>query len=485
MEKPAYPVFHFLNCRWIFLIWIFMGCSKTVPGDYPLRQLEEAFAEGAFTRVVEMADSLKMVLGDPVLIWKCDSLKEISHRLRLEFSVPEREINAALESRNIEFTPDDLVRWEKYNLLESKWIDGEKYYFKRAASNLRLLLDHIHLQNNPDSSVPPEAFDLFRINDIQQILDISDGTGKLVNPRKISMEYKVTLLAGILPAGQLVRCWLPYPRTNHARQEITGFRPLNLQNALVSPENALHRTVFSSGTAGSDGFVEFACETDIVSHAQYFDLRKMSVLPYDTSSALYRKYTAQQPPHIRFTERIHDLSDEVVGDVKDPYEAVRRIFIWIHTNIPWTGALEYSVMPDIPGYVLDNMRGDCGMKTLLFMTLARYNGIPVRWQSGWMLHPGEVNLHDWCEVWYEGVGWVPVDVSFGLMPSGDIRIREFYITGIDAFRYIVNDDIMAPLIPEKKFFRSEPYDFQRGELEWDGGNLYFNQWKYHMKVSCL
>ena len=29
--------------------------------------------------------------------------------------------------------------------------------------------------------------------------------------------------------------------------------------------------------------------------------------------------------------------------------------------------------------------------------------------------------------------------------------------------------------------RSEPYDFQRGELEWEGGNLYFDKWDWHME----
>jgi hypothetical protein len=123
------------------------------------------------------------------------------------------------------------------------------------------------------------------------------------------------------------------------------------------------------------------------------------------------------------------------------------------------------------------------MQSLLFMTMARYKGIPVRWQSGWMLHPGEVNLHDWCEVYYEGVGWVPLDMSFSLQKSHNKQVRNFYITGIDAYRLIINDGIGADFSQAKKFLRSEPWDFQRGEVEWKGGNLYFNQWDYHMSVS--
>jgi transglutaminase-like putative cysteine protease len=100
-----------------------------------------------------------------------------------------------------------------------------------------------------------------------------------------------------------------------------------------------------------------------------------------------------------------------------------------------------------------------------------------------MLHPGHVNLHDWCEVYYEGIGWVPLDQSFKLQETTDQQLREFYVHGIDAYRLIVNDDYGQELFPPKKFLRSEPYDFQRGEVEWDGGNLYFDQWSWDIDVD--
>ncbi len=140
-------------------------------------------------------------------------------------------------------------------------------------------------------------------------------------------------------------------------------------------------------------------------------------------------------------------------------------------------------MENIPHYVLENRHGDCGMKTLLFMSLARASGIPCRWQSGWMLHPGEVNLHDWCEVYYEGIGWVPLDQSFGLQETADQALRYFYCSGIDAYRLIINDEYGTSFDPPKKYFRSEPIDFQRGELEWKGGNIYFDKWDYKMTVT--
>lgn len=159
--------------------------------------------------------------------------------------------------------------------------------------------------------------------------------------------------------------------------------------------------------------------------------------------------------------------------------------MWFKGNIPWTGALEYSIVTDIPEYVCKNRRGDCGMQTFLLMSMLRYKGIPVRWQSGWMLPPGAENLHDWCEVYFEGTGWIPVDVSYDLQPSPEKAIREYYLSGIDAYRLIVNDGVAGNLYPHKMYLRSEPYDFQRGEVEWSGGNIYFDRWNYDIKIDYL
>jgi transglutaminase-like putative cysteine protease len=229
----------------------------------------------------------------------------------------------------------------------------------------------------------------------------------------------------------------------------------------------------------------FSISYNYTSSAQYFDLSHIKILPYDRSSFLYRKYTSEQLPNICFTDNIRHLADEITAPGDDPQTIVRKIYLWFKENIPWTGALEYSIMPNIPEYVFENMRGDCGMQTFMFMSMLRYKGVPVRWQSGWTMTPGGKNLHDWCEVYYEGPGWVPTDVTYDLQPSDNMQVKEFFISGIDSYRLIVNDGVAGTLFPEKKYLRSEPYDFQRGEVEWKGGNLYFDKWDYNMQIEYL
>ena len=53
---------------------------------------------------------------------------------------------------------------------------------------------------------------------------------------------------------------------------------------------------------------------------------------------------------------------------------------------------EYSTIENIPEYVLDNHKGDCGQVSLLFITLCRISGIPAHFQSGFMMHPKAWNL---------------------------------------------------------------------------------------------
>jgi hypothetical protein len=62
-------------------------------------------------------------------------------------------------------------------------------------------------------------------------------------------------------------------------------------------------------------------------------------------------------------------------------------------------------------------------------------------------------------------------------------VRYFYFGHQDSYRMIVNLDYGCPLQPPKKSMRSEPADFQRGEVEIDGRNLYFNEWEYDIEVE--
>ena len=44
---------------------------------------------------------------------------------------------------------------------------------------------------------------------------------------------------------------------------------------------------------------------------------------------------------------------------------------------------------------------------------------------------------------------------------------------------------MHHFVPPKAHFRSDTVDSQRGEVEWSGGNLYFDRWDYDFQWKVL
>lgn len=100
-----------------------------------------------------------------------------------------------------------------------------------------------------------------------------------------------------------------------------------------------------------------------------------------------------------------------------------------------------------------------------------------------MLHPPEVNLHDWAEVYFNETVWIPVDQSFKLQNSDDQLVSYYYLGNTDNYHFIVNDDFSRNFFPAKIYPRSETVDFQRGEVEWRGGNLYFDSWNYDIYLD--
>lgn len=415
-----------------------------------------------------------------------DSIQEIKRRTLLDFSLGKDQVKDQLRTAFGELSDSTIEEWVRSGKLEMKVIDGEKRYFKNSVSNLQRLLtfDSELGKHEPLAFNARDAqLDSFCLVHIKEVVSARQHSSDPVSPENMTITYRLEVKPNVVPDGTLLHCWLPAPREGIARQKDFKMISAEPEKYSLAPNDKLQRTFYMEKSAIKDQPTVFSVKYAIHTAAQYFDLLPEDVLPYDTTSAIYVHYTKERPPHVVFSPEVEALGARIVGTETNPLKKVEKIYRWINDSIPWASALEYCTMKCIPEYVLEEKHGDCGMQTFLFMSLARSQGIPVKWQSGFMLHPENVNLHDWCEVYYEGVGWVPLDQSFKLQKTDDPKLSEFYVHGIDAYRLIVNDDFAQELYPPKQFLRSEPYDFQRGEIEWEGGNLYFDQWSWDIDVD--
>jgi hypothetical protein len=460
-----------------------MACSQNLPPDYNFIQ---DYHKGRFQEARHFIEQYGHENPDKELPEIYEIILAKMDRVLVDFSKNETEIKQELQRWFPELDEELMKHWEESGKLEMKIIDGEKRYFRNAIANLfRVDSTAMEVKAEKEGIVPDPLDEFCLVHTTDLYNKISSGLTMEDLTWKFQVDYTIILPAGVVPAGEIIRCWLPFPRESLPRQRNVELLSVNSEEYILADNTSLQRSLYmeKESVAGEDAIFSYSATFE--TSPQWFNTGSEKIKPYDTSSELFRTYTSQRPPHIFFSEEIKTLAHEITSGIHEPAAKVQSIYYWINQNIPWASALEYSIMDNIPEYVLKNRRGDCGMQTLLFITLARYSGIPCKWQSGWMLHPGEVNLHDWAEVYYEGIGWVPLDQSFGLQDSDNEHVKNYYVSGIDAWRMIVNDEYSSEFIPAKTFYRSEPIDFQRGEMEWKGGNIYFNKWKYNMKVIQL
>jgi hypothetical protein len=461
----------------------FSSCRQSDETGLIFNEINKNISSGELTKAARLSDSLKNVFEPGSRFWmKADSLSQISERIRIDYSLSTDELKSRLEKIPGLLPQGNTSDWDTKGWLGSRILNGERKYFKRSASNLALL-ELFHSNTEFQKRVPFDSSLYFRLKNTAEVLKMSHKSGDTVNPLSIKIKYTITVDKDIVPEGEIIRCWLPFPGKNQLRQQYVKLLGTSSDDYSIAPDSAIHLTVYMEQKSVKGQNAIFSISFSYKSYAQHFKMDSIRALPYDNSKGLYLKYTAEQLPHISFSPEIRRLADSICGNENDPVKMVSRIWLWFKDNIPWTGAPEYSIIDNIALFTCSRRTGDCGMQTFLFMSMLRYKGIPVRWQSGWMIPPHAENLHDWCEVWYEGTGWVPVDVSYGLQDSEKKDLREYYKSGLDAYRMIVNNGVAGRLYPEKKYLRSEPYDFQRGEVEWSGGNLYFNKWKYDIEIQ--
>ena len=460
-------------------------CNNPQPMD---KQIQYEIEQGNFSQASLLIDSviaLKSISPEeePLLLFTKDSMR----RVALDFNKNIEDIISWIEERHgFKPTEDQLNQWEKEQVLEYRVIDQQKKYFRNAAPNLFRLSEDARGMSNaprPKSDTPKDSL---LITAFENKTPTDKNWKSILEPQTMKVVYTLTVKPDAVVDGEIVRAWLPYPRKDITRQSNVKFINASQTDYILSDDATAHTSIYMEKKAEAGIPTVFTVEYEFTSQGEWVDLTKIENTDLNKYPTHLTEFTAEREPHIQFSETLKKLTDEVTKNANGTKEIVDAIYLYIVENYPWASALEYSTIKNIPEYAIENKKGDCGQVALLLISMLRYKGIPAHWQSGWMMHPGEVNLHDWAEYYIDGVGWIPIDVSFGRSDIESSPIpREFFLSGMDSYRLYINNDYSGSFFPEKKYPRSETVDFQRGEVETDSENLYFDKWSYNMQVEYL
>lgn len=410
---------------------------------------------------------------------------EINRRIELDFNKDLHDILPYIQQYYSNVDSVKIAEWEQSGALEYTIINGEKRYFRNAAQNLFRIDKEARKIKEIKEGNERMGREYIIKNHIEDVFSVKKHKNEVIfsNPQTWEFAFTVEInRENLQQKDDTLSVWLPYPRSDVNRQK--GVEVLYSNCDLTISDSTGHSTAFVRLSGNQDRVdVKYRFST----RAEYHSLpKKFKHRKADPSNPDLAEYLEERKPHCIFSTKVRELADSIVGNETRPYFQARKLFEAMRRLYPWASAREYGTIENIPDYVIEQRHGDCGQISLLYIAMCRYKGIPARWQSGFMLHPGYENLHDWAEIYIEGMGWIPVDPSFGVREWGkNDEERYFYFGGIDAFRLVVNTDWGRELYPTKKYERSEPVDFQRGEVETKTKNLYFDVWKYRFNVVSV
>ncbi|MBR0314370.1 MAG: hypothetical protein IJK39_04515, partial [Bacteroidales bacterium] len=396
-------------------------CTSKVPKMSP--KLDEAtldnlIEDGQFSKA-------NKILSEALM---CDSLSEADkylinfekdkmQRILADFNKNEAEVLEYIKKYIPNVTEAQMELWRQTGALECKTIDGQRRYFRKGPGNL-FLVDPVCVAareavEGPETGTTGDFLKGYLpkvISDacFQQVWGKDVRVTSYVDPVKMTVHVLMRVMPDVVPAGEVVRMWLPYPKEKDRQKDIElkrvfigynsnykdlelpqitpqiKFRGLNTKvtkkeslgyaaaatdgtlaskffedgsqikgnegaymadGYIISAPDAARRSIYFEMVSNGKDTLKAGYDLSYTSYNQYFSNLEEQIQPYDTTSLIYKTYTAERERHIVFTDKIKTLADSLVGEATEPYEKVKRIWCWITENIPWAGARDYSTIP--------------------------------------------------------------------------------------------------------------------------------------------
>ncbi len=475
------------------LLFTFLLGALAVPArsQEDLRSLIDTLEQrGAFREATDLLTKRLASERSPALrrTWQFEA--DRLRRIRLDYSTTRDRLWSQLQRSVRDVSREEFEQWIAEGRFDRRMIDGEEWFTYTSRSNLFWRYSDVSARRiNPPNDT---TFERLVWANARAITKTAAEQGRpYVLPKAFAIRMNVTVDPKDIPDGAVVRAWLPIPRAFPFQR---GFRLTRSSSpATIDEETSPIRSAYLERTwdADTDSSLAFDIEYEYTHDGIRFPLDPALVEPTDPIDPAVRPYTLEGP-HVVFSDTIRSLARSIAGEASDPLTKARAFYDWIAENIQYSYAREYSTIRNLSEYCLVNRYGDCGQEALLFITLCRVSGIPARWQSGWFTFPGGKTNHDWTEIYLRPWGWVPVDPYMGIFarqylttlgPEEQQEVQDFYFGGLDQYRISANSDHSQDLRPAKRTVRSDDVDFQRGELEYDGTNLYFDVMTYQVDVT--
>ncbi|MEI5992697.1 transglutaminase-like domain-containing protein [Candidatus Enterococcus mansonii] len=373
-----------------------------------------------------------------------------------------------------DYQEEELTALKENGKVDWLYIDGQVHFQRRFLMNL------IKTQANYEARLivkEDNEVDRLRKQELTQNVLMMKEKGY----RKVSIHLKTSIQVKkeYERPGEKVRVSLPLPKECKQVSDIQILKTTP-EATFIAPENEAQRTVYFETILEEDQI--FSVEYRYVNQVDYVELE-----PEKASDLQPEFDLGEQLPHIRFTPYLEQLLEEILSGETNPIKKARKIYDFITTKVNYSFMREYFTIENISEYAAVNLKGDCGVQAILFITLCRMAKIPAKWQSGLYVSQYYTGCHDWAQFYVAPYGWVFADLSFGggARRTGDLDRWNYYFGNLDIFRMPANSEIQTDFNPPKRFLRADPIDNQRGEFEYENQGLPYAYLDVKQELVCM
>jgi transglutaminase-like putative cysteine protease len=265
---------------------------------------------------------------------------------------------------------------------------------------------------------------------------VAQPAGEFSPPsRTFLFTYQVTLKD--IPAGaQRLRMWIPRAVTDAHQtvvlKKVNGPVRLRETHDASFGNHILYGEILHPKSGPAQFTVEYAVTRQEYSRGTYETLEKAG---HGSASAPKNLARFLEPDRlVPIDGKIKELADENTRGKQGTVEKAHALYDYVFQTVRYDKSGTGWGRGDSL-WVCDARHGNCTDFHSLFISLARAEGIPARFEIGFPV-PGGMEgtipgYHCWAEFFVSGLGWVPVDISEAWK---DPKKHDYFFGSLDANR---------------------------------------------------
>jgi transglutaminase-like putative cysteine protease len=283
---------------------------------------------------------------------------------------------------------------------------------------------------------PRHSLLLLGISTLMALRVMAWAPGEFSPPaRTFQFIYQVTLKD--LPSGaQRVRVWIPRAVTD-ANQTVVlkGVNgPVRLRETGGRPpgNHILYGEILHPASGLAQFTVEYQVTRKEYRKGDYASLRKGGEGASAAPASLARYLAPDRL--VPIDGKIKQMAEEITRGKQGTVERAHALYDYVFQTVRYDKSGTGWGRGDSL-WVCDAKHGNCTDFHSLFISLARAEGIPARFEIGFPVPSGREGTipgyHCWAEFFVNGAGWVPVDISEAWK---DPQKRDYFFGALDANR---------------------------------------------------